>query len=528
VGGGHHSPQHQHDDQVNRTPTMRVLDRLDGVRRSGNGWTARCPGHEDRNASLSVNERSDGSALVHCFAGCKVVDLLQSIGLCTKDLFVDGFKPMTRSSAPKTATANDIIKVELLGKVTDRVLPIAITVGDEYTSGRIDPSGPGSWVELAEYFEDRGVAEMASVISGIARALRSAEQIVGEQVPGALVTAAELEHMQIAEPRYAVPGLLVAGLCMLASKPKVGKSWLALDVAIAAASGGKALGVIDIPEAGDVLYLALEDTKRRLQTRMRRLLIEKFPPRLSFALDWPKLDDGGVTQLDEWLARHPKARLVVVDVWKRVRQARRKGADPYSEDYEHLVELKTLADHFDVTILVVHHTRKAEAADVLDEVNATTGASGACDSILVLHRSRTAADAELWIIGRDLEDGHKALSFDKGRWTLLGESKDVTRSKERQEILDAVNAVNGGRTSAEIAEVLGKARTATKALIWKMVADGELVRLSNTKYAAAFTVSSGTDVTGVYPFTRDPGDAVNGKRSSTDAPSEPGVEVLDP
>ena len=318
-----------------------------------------------------------------------------------------------------------------------------------------------------------------------------------------IISAADLEHLELPEPRYAVPGFLVAGLVLLASKPKIGKSWMALDFAIAVASGGKALGAIDIPEAGDVLYLALEDTKRRLQTRLRRLLVEGFPPRLNFAQEWPKLDNGGIAKLEEWLTAHPMARLVVIDVWKRVRQARRKNGDPYSEDYEHLVELKTLADRFDVTVLVIHHTRKAEAADVLDEVNATTGASGACDSILVLHRSRTAADAEIWITGRDLEEGRKALRFDKGSWALLGDSSEVARSSQRQDILRAVNAVNGGLTPVDVAEVLQKDRKTIKALMWKMLLDGDLERDANSKYVAAFTVSSSRAVTSVDPFTNE-------------------------
>ena len=71
--------------------------------------------------------------------------------------------------------------------------------------------------------------------------------------------------------RYVVPGIIAEGLTLLAGKSKIGKSWLILGTAIAVATGGYALGSIKVDE-GDVLYLALEDNERRLQSRLKKLL----------------------------------------------------------------------------------------------------------------------------------------------------------------------------------------------------------------------------------------------------------------
>lgn len=79
-----------------------------------------------------------------------------------------------------------------------------------------------------------------------------------------------------------VPGYIVEGLTLLAGKPKAGKSYLALNIAYAIATGGQVLGAE--VEQGDVLYLALEDNERRLQRRLDQ--IEPFrdkPKRLHFA-----------------------------------------------------------------------------------------------------------------------------------------------------------------------------------------------------------------------------------------------------
>lgn len=69
-------------------PVERLLSRLEKVRKSGHGWTARCPAHEDRTASMSVTTGEDGRALCHCFAGCKAADIVAALGMEIGDLFV--------------------------------------------------------------------------------------------------------------------------------------------------------------------------------------------------------------------------------------------------------------------------------------------------------------------------------------------------------------------------------------------------------------------------------------------------------
>ncbi len=84
-------------------------------------------------------------------------------------------------------------------------------------------------------------------------------------------SAADLLRKELPPVRYVVPGYIAEGLTVLAGRPKLGKSWLALDLAVAVATGGAALGSIRV-EQGDVLYLALEDNERRLQKRLMQLL----------------------------------------------------------------------------------------------------------------------------------------------------------------------------------------------------------------------------------------------------------------
>jgi hypothetical protein len=66
------------------------LERLERVNRSGKGWTARCPAHEDRRASLSISEGDDGRILLKCFAGCPTEDIVEALSLSLSDLFPTG------------------------------------------------------------------------------------------------------------------------------------------------------------------------------------------------------------------------------------------------------------------------------------------------------------------------------------------------------------------------------------------------------------------------------------------------------
>ena len=83
--------------------------------------------------------------------------------------------------------------------------------------------------------------------------------------------AVELYAKEFLPPRWSIHEILCEGLSVLAGRPKLGKSWLALCFALAIASGGLALGKKPV-EQGDALFLGLEDGARRLQGRLRLLL----------------------------------------------------------------------------------------------------------------------------------------------------------------------------------------------------------------------------------------------------------------
>src|SRR5215204_4103195 len=306
-------------------------------------------------------------------------------------------------------------------------------------------------------------------------------------------SAVELLNTEFPEPRWAVPGIVAEGVNLLAGAPKLGKSWMALNLALAIAAGGRAFGRVQV-EQGPVLYLALEDTPRRLQNRLRMVLgADHAPAGLEFWTCCESISDGGGERIAKWLAAHPDARLVIIDVLTRMRGRVSDRADRYMADYDAMTEFKTIADDYSTPFLVPHHTRKADADDFLDTVSGSHGLAGAADAVSVLKRSRNSPDAILNVTGRDIEEAKYALKFSSeiGTWALLeGSADDYEMSDEWRQILAAVRATEG-ITPKQIAETSGVSHDVVKQLVRKMVDDGQLDTDGSGHYFAPPTENPG-------------------------------------
>lgn len=303
--------------------------------------------------------------------------------------------------------------------------------------------------------------------------------------PTAIWSAPDLLARRFSPPRWAVETLLAQGLTLLCGAPKLGKSWLCLQCGIAVAAGGRALGQLSV-ERGAVLYAALEDTPRRLQGRLRKLLAgERAPADLAFLTLLPRISEGGLETLRGWLTEHPNARLVMIDTLARVRPLQRSQGNAYGEDYHVIAALKALADAHDVSILVVHHTRKMTAEDRQEMVSGTNGLAGAADTALVLVRE--ANGPVLYGRGRDIEELDLSLAFDRATccWNIKGSAEEQRISIERQEIMELIAGSDGGLMPIEIARALDKNRATIRSLCAKMLQDGLLARGAAGRYTLA-------------------------------------------
>jgi hypothetical protein len=301
--------------------------------------------------------------------------------------------------------------------------------------------------------------------------------------PLATVTAAELEHMRFTPPRWIVPGFIPDGLSMLAGKPKLGKSWLMLDVAVAVARGGAVLDRKCIQ--GDVLYLALEDNQRRIQDRLRRVTTGgEWPRRLELSTSLPRLAEGGIEALRGWIGRAADPRLIVVDVFTKVKTIRGPRDGLYDADYQAVVPLKELADETGVAVVVVHHQRKQGSdEDPLDTISGSTGLTGAMDTILVLDRG--SEGTTLYARGRDIEEVECAVQFDRRtcRWSNLGDAGEVRMSDERKRVVEVLKEAGEPMSLARIVEATGLAYANAGSLLHRMAKAGELLKARRGSYA---------------------------------------------
>lgn len=305
-------------------------------------------------------------------------------------------------------------------------------------------------------------------------------------------TAHELQRMELPPLRWVIDDLIVVGLWILAGPPKVGKSYLVMDLLLALATGGLALGKIRVKPA-TVCYLALEDNPRRLRFRLCHLALDEssWPDTFHLINTAPRLDAGLLPALEAWLDEHHACRIVVIDTLARVRGKRNREDDSYTADSSVMEGLQEMAMRRDLAVMILHHVRKAPGTDIFETVSGTYGLTGPADGLMILQRTRGEADAVLHITGRDVEERELALSFDgrAGSWKLLGDAQHYAQSTERRALVETVTA-NPGRTPKEIAELAGVKRDSCRHLLIRLRDEGTLRSDDKGRYHPVHSVHS--------------------------------------
>ena len=236
------------------------------------------------------------------------------------------------------------------------------------------------------------------------------------------INAEDLQNRTYEPTPFLVDELIPEGLHILAGAPKIGKSWLALWLCLCVSQGQPLWNFATTQ--GEVLYLSLEDSYRRIQSRLFDLT-EDAPPTLHFAIMADTLKHGLEQQSEQFLTEHPATKLVVIDTLQRVRSA---GGDSnlYANDYQDIGLLKKLADERHIAILLIHHLRKLHDDDPMNMISGSTGLSGAADSAFVLQKNaRSTNAASLHCTGRDIPDRTLKLEFGEEDhiWKLIEDSK---------------------------------------------------------------------------------------------------------
>jgi hypothetical protein len=252
-------------------------------------------------------------------------------------------------------------------------------------------------------------------------------------------TADELLTTVIPEPQWVIEGFIPQGLSILGGRPKIGKSFLGLQLAVAIATGREIFG--KTVAQGPVLYLALEDNPLRIQKRLKKLGAKTGTP-IRFEFAWPIMRQGGLEQLERVLSADSIS-FAIIDTMSRV--LGRLDQMDIADMSDSFSSLQTIAMNYATPILGIDHHRKPNGMgkDPIDDLMGSTGKSAPVDTVLGVYRDRGQHEATLMVVGRDIEEHEFKISWDglTQRWNLIGASEDVRQDSRKGHILKAIYAL---------------------------------------------------------------------------------------
>lgn len=289
------------------------------------------------------------------------------------------------------------------------------------------------------------------------------------------IDAADLLALDLPPLQMIVPDFVPEGTTVIASPPKVGKSCLVYQMAVEVAVGGELFG--KRVASGSVLYLALEDGRRRGRERLQAALEGRTLPRGRLTVQWGsrKIGEGLEEDIASWLNGHPDAALIAIDTLGKVRPKTSGKRNAYEIDVEDLGRLQNIFRDRPIALVIVHHSRKdAGGDDFLASVSGTYGITGSVDTIVVIRRKRLEAFGTILATGRDIPEAEISVRFNGMTWEQAPNSLPEA-SFERAEVFRIIEQ-DGPIFPAAIATKTGLERTSVQHMVAKLVDAGAVAR----------------------------------------------------
>jgi len=215
-------------------------------------------------------------------------------------------------------------------------------------------------------------------------------------------------------PEFIVDGMIPCGMTFLSGAPKTRKSFLALQLAIAVATGGTFFGHHTI--RCDVAYFDLEGSKSRISARTENMTVTV--PANLFVTNriQERLSNGLTAKIQALHRQKPSIRLIIIDTYSRARGSPKAfGQNAYDADVSFLEPVQQMALQENIAILFVHHDKKGAgfASDSFERLSGTMGISGSADAVLnlITEGKRFEGKAKLEYTPRDAPGGELNLVF---------------------------------------------------------------------------------------------------------------------
>lgn len=237
----------------------------------------------------------------------------------------------------------------------------------------------------------------------------------------AIISARELCRRRFPPLRHIIPGLLPEGYTLLFAAPKVGKSFMALQMAVAVARGEPFAGLEGQVQPAEVLVI---DQEEPIGAEMKdRYLLhgaaDLEPSSIIVVDEWPRIGEGGMRELDIWLEERPDTRLVVVDVWSSLKPLKTPpGVNAYDHDYNVLRAFRDFFQRRGVACVLVHHDKKGKDVGITETPSGSKALTGNANALLWLEREVGRPEGRLTVTGRSVMETELVATLDCGRWSL--------------------------------------------------------------------------------------------------------------
>ena len=288
-----------------------------------------------------------------------------------------------------------------------------------------------------------------------------------------ILTASKLMEIKFSPPQWLIEGLLPEGLSVLSGAPKIGKSWLSLQIALAVTTASPLFGRAPNSEKS-VLLLALEDNERRLKDRISKCGL---PTTDSFYIttQWKY----GVNGLKEFLMKNSAIKLCIVDTLAVFLPSQdTKGRNTYDADVARMRLLHEIVKDTNTSLLMIHHDKQGDDDDWASKMNGSNGVIGTADTLIRLSvKQRGSKQAKLQVTGRDVEDVELNLKlYEETMNWLIDKNQDNTRLTALQKsVLDLIPPAPSTIRSREIADILAKEQSQISDILKKLTDKGYIL-----------------------------------------------------
>jgi len=279
----------------------------------------------------------------------------------------------------------------------------------------------------------------------------------------------------IPERTWFVDGMLTPGFNLLIAKKGIGKSFFALQAAVAVASGKPFLGRKTIQSP--VLLVTTEIDRIALHERIQRF--GELPSQLFVAYGWT-VGDQALYDAEVVIKEHG-IRVLIFDMFLPVIPA---GMDTNSYDTSaFFLKFRLMAQRHEAAIIAIWHSGKAERTDFMDAAIGTTGLLGQSDSVLSLDRKRGESGGKLYIGGNHGAEEVLSLTFENCTWNL-GEGTASFLGSKDEELLNALKKYPAGESYATVAALINRGKEATRAALIRLEDRGLVTKTGRGIYVA--------------------------------------------